>query len=377
MKNWLLDTQCTACGACMNICPVQAISMEVDPYGFSQIKIADNLCIECGKCKSICPVAKSIAQKEPRVYAAWSRDTDTRYHSTSGGIFSELARKVIAQGGVVYGAVYNNNNHLVHHEGVTSEAELKRLRQSKYVQSDIGYCFREIKEHLDENITVLFCGSPCQVAGLKAYLGKQYETLYMVDFICRGINSPKAYQKWIEMLEKKHHSKTSRIWFKNKEKGWNRFSTRVEFQNGEIYLKDRYHDLFMRGYLEKNFYIRPSCGQCQFKGLSRCADLTLADFWGIEKHLDADKGTSMVLVHTERGQKLFTSITQQITFVERTIAEALNGNAMLVQSVKISKFAPYFLTQIDRQSFDRVFVNASRKLTLLKWKRKLEQYFGK
>ena len=375
MEKWISDTQCTACGACMNICPVNAISMENDKSGFACIKISDTLCINCKKCESICPVSRAMERGGPKVYAAWSKDEQTRYHSTSGGVFSELARNVIAQAGVVFGAVYGKNQ-LVYHEGVTSEGELERLRQSKYVQSEIGYCFRDIKERLEEDMTVLFCGSPCQVAGLKSYLGKPYQKLYTVDFVCRGINSSKAYGKWVEMLENKYHSKAARIWFKNKEIGWNRFCTRVDFENGKIYREDRYHDLFMRGYLEKNFYIRPSCGQCQFKGLTRHSDLTLADFWGINKQFDANKGTSMVIVHTTKGQELLSAVREQIVCTERPLAEALNGNPMLLQSVKLSKCGPYFLEQLDHVPFDRAFAKASRKLACRKWKKRVKQRFS-
>lgn len=356
MDKWLDDNLCTACAACANICPKEAIKLNWDDNGFAVPEIDQELCIECGQCSRICPVKKSIDNNytpvatkydTPDVYAVWSKDKDTRYNSTSGGAFSEFARTIFVKGGCAVGAIYNDN-HLVEHAIVYDEEGLTKIRQSKYIQSDIGFVFKEVKSILATGRLTLFCGSPCQIAGLYAYLGKDYDNLITVDFICRGSNSPKAYRLWLNSLENQYESRVRRVWFKNKEEGWNKFSTRVDFENGRIYRKTRYEDLFMRSYLEKNLFIRPSCTNCQFKGIPREADLTLADFWKIDKALDEDLGTSMVVVNSAKGQSLFDEASERLHVHKRSYEEALKGNACLTTSVKTGKYSAQFFELLNQ-----------------------------
>lgn len=369
MNYWLKDDQCTGCAACANICPKKAITMRPDESGFIKPVIQQELCINCGCCEKACPVLHPVPPKgntdSPAIYAAWSLDGSTRYKSTSGGAFSELCKGIYARGGAVVGAAYDEDM-MIRHVVTTNVQELDLIRQSKYAQSEIGDVFRQIKKLLLEDREVLFCGCPCQVAGLFSYLGKPYEKLYTVDFICRGSNSPKAYRKWLDMLETKYHARATRVWFKNKECGWNRFSTRVDFENGKVYRKDRYHDLFMKGYLEKNLYIRPSCAQCPFKGLPRMADITLADFWRVDKKLDADMGTSMVVINNERGAQLLEACKDQLFLQERTLDEALKGNRMFDTSAWVSRYSGEFLRSLDTLRFDHAYYKMAFKLKRLK-----------
>ncbi|HOA80574.1 MAG TPA: Coenzyme F420 hydrogenase/dehydrogenase, beta subunit C-terminal domain [Defluviitaleaceae bacterium] len=253
---------CTGCNACYNICPQDCIHMAVDNTGFKYPKVNYDKCTRCRQCIRVCPILNKLLLDnkwtKPKIFAAWSLDKKIRLNSTSGGIFSELAKVVLLNGGLVVGARYNKQ-HLVEHDIIERIEDLKKLRQSKYVQSNIGYIFRKIEKELLNNRLVAFCGSPCQVAGLLKFLKKPYENLITFDFVCRGTNSPKAYLKYLEMLERKYKSKIKRIWFKNKTYGWNRFSTRVDFKNGKTYIKDRYTDLYIRGYIEENLYMRPCC----------------------------------------------------------------------------------------------------------------------
>lgn len=369
MNYWLKEDQCTGCAACANICPKKAIAMQPDESGFVKPVIQQSLCINCGSCEKACPVLHPLPPEgntdSPRLYAGWSLDGSTRYKSTSGGAFSELCKDIYARGGAVVGAAYDQDM-MIRHIVTTDVKDLERIRQSKYAQSDIGDVLRQIKKLLLEGREVLFCGCPCQVAGLFSYLGKPYEKLYTVDFICRGSNSPKAYRKWLDMLEDKYRSRAKRVWFKNKECGWNRFSTRVDFENGKVYRKDRYHDLFMKGYLEKNLYIRPSCAQCPFKGLPRMADITLADFWRVDKKLDADMGTSMVVVNNERGAKLLDACKDRLYLQERTLDEALKGNRMFDTSAWVSRYSKEFLRSLDTLRFDHAYYKMAFKLKRLK-----------
>ena len=357
MELWLEPRQCTGCGACDNVCPKKAITMKADACGFVHPAIDNATCINCGLCEKTCPVVHPVAKNNnpiPTIYAGWSKDGYTRYHSTSGGAFSELCKGVYARGGVVVGALYESDMTIAHHI-TTDLAGLDKIRQSKYAQSLTGDVFRDIKNLLKKGKEVLYCGAPCQVAGLLAYLKGAQPKLITVDFICRGSNSPKAYRKWLDELETKYKGKVTRVWFKNKECGWNRFSTRVDFDNGKVYRKDRYHDLFMKAYLEKNLYIRPCCGECLFKGLPRLADITLADFWSIDKSLDADLGTSMLIVSSEKGAQVLAEAKERLCLAERTYEEALKGNRMLDTSAWISRYSASFLQSLDHQPFSKAY----------------------
>ncbi len=360
----LSQKACTGCSACLNICSTQVVTMEADQEGFWYPAIDQNQCTGCGACEDVCPVihapqpnavAQAVPKAEtiPSIYAAWSLDQEIRYHSTSGGVFSELALSVLAEGGYVCGAIYDGH-HMVKHAIIDHAQDLAKLRQSKYVQSDMNSIYKEIGNLLKQGEKLLFCGSPCQCAGVFHYCekcGVNAENLYLVDFICRGSNSPKVYRKFLDELEAEQQSKVKKVWFKNKTYGWNRFSTKVEFENGEAYLEDRYHDAYIRGYIEENLFIRPSCAECQFKGFRRRSDLTLADFWGIQlkdDSQDSDGGTSMVIIHTEKGQALWDSVSSRVFSEAKTLEEAAMGNACLYNSALPGIHREQFMTDLDK-----------------------------
>lgn len=352
---------CTACNACFNVCPESCIEMVADSYGFWYPKVDYDKCTNCNLCIKICPYLNKpiITDKfsEPKIYAAWSLDEYIRYHSTSGGVFSELAKEVIRNGGLVVGAKYNDQ-HLVEHVMIENIAEIEKLRQSKYLQSNIGEIYKRVEEKLSLEKLVAFCGSPCQVGGLQKYLMRPYNNLITFDFVCLGTNSPKAYTKYLDMLEKKYNSKIERVWFKNKTFGWNRFSTRIDFENGKAYVKDRYNDLYMRGYLEENLYMRPCCFDCKYKIFPRIADITLADFWGVgstDPKLDADKGTSLVMVNSEKGEGFFNKIKNKIFYKNLNMEIALQGNRAIVKSAVRNPYSDEFLMMLDKYSFDVCF----------------------
>jgi len=352
---------CTGCNACFNVCPENCIEMIVDEIGFRYPKVNYDKCTNCKVCIKTCPSLNKplIAGnwREPKVFAAWSLNESIRLNSTSGGIFSELAKEIILDGGLVVGARYNEQ-HLVEHEMIESIDDIEKLRQSKYVQSDIGDIFTRIEVKLKEERLVAFCGSPCQVAGLLNYLKRPYDNLITFDFVCRGTNSPKAYTKYMEMLEKKYNSKIEKVWFKNKTYGWNRFSTRIDCKNGKTYIKDRYSDLYMRGYIEENLYMRPCCFDCKYKDFPRVADITLADFWGVaakDPKLDPDKGTSLIMVNSRKGLQLFNSISEKTFQKESTLEVALPGNVSIVKSAVKNSQSDQFLMMLDDYPFDVCF----------------------
>lgn len=363
----MMETEtCTGCGACLNICPTQALTMESDQEGFWYPVIEQGQCTGCAACTDVCPVihAQQLREKAmagdaskegeaPSIYAAWSLNREIRYHSTSGGIFSELALSVLKEGGYVCGAVYDDQ-HMVRHAIIDNAQDLAKLRQSKYVQSDMDSIYKELEGLLNHGEKVLFCGSPCQCAGVSRYCeerGIDDEKLYLVDFICRGSNSPKVYRKFLDELESERQSEVKKVWFKNKTYGWNRFSTKVEFENGEAYLEDRYHDAYIRGYIEENLFIRPSCAACHFKGFHRLSDLTLADFWGVQLKDDSqnsDGGTSMTIIHTEKGQTLWDSVASRVFSEAKSLEEAAMGNACLYNSALPGIHREQFMADLDK-----------------------------
>ncbi len=355
---------CTGCNACVNICPAQAVIMKADREGFWYPLIDQGKCEECGKCATVCPILRVALRKdicsgkdipEKRVspiYAAWSLNQEIRYHSTSGGIFSELALSVLANGGYICGAIYDDS-HMVKHTITNLKQDVAKLRQSKYVQSDMGNVYQGVEDLLIEEKTVLFCGTPCQCAGISCYCQEHnvdIKNLYLIDFICRGANSPKVYRRFLNEMEERYQSNVKQVWFKNKAYGWNRFSTKIEFENGSDYLQDRYHDVYIRGYIEENLFIRPSCAECRFKGFHRFSDLMLADFWGIrinDDSQDSDGGTSMVMVNTEKGKALWDTISPHVYKEEKSLEEAVSGNVCFYHSIQQGIYREEFMEALD------------------------------
>ena len=288
----------------------------------------------------------------PDTYAAWSKDSGIRFRSTSGGAFSEFAEAVLSDGGLVAGAVYNESN-LVEHVLVDSSEGIEKLRQSKYLSSSLGSVFKRIKEELERGSLVAFCGAPCQVAGLHSFLGKEYDGLFTMDFICRGMNSPKAFRAWLEESERQEGSRATRVWFKYKEGGWRTSPrrTRVDFEDGTYKVYEGDENLYMQGYLTTNLYMRPCCGSCRFKGFPRKSDVTFADFWGVVRELDDDKGTSMILINSIKGRKYLEKVKGRLELHKRSFDEVFAGNPMLFESATVPKEAHGFLADLDRLSF--------------------------
>lgn len=377
--------KCCGCNACGDICPKQAISFESDIEGFWYPKIDQSKCVDCGLCEKVCPILQSADKikrfESPKVFAAYTKDEAVRIDSTSGGIHSMLANTMYAKGAFVGGAVYNED-HTVSQIIDSNPERLPEIRSSKYLQSNSEGVYKAIREQLKNGKEVFFCGTPCQIHALYKYLGnKEVDNLITCDFICRGVNSPKVFLKYIEMLERQYGSRAKRIKFKAKKWGWHNFSLRVEFENGKEYCKDRWHDLFFIGYLQAGNFTRLSCYQCHFKGFPQKSDITLADFWGIEKidkTMDQDKGTSLVMVNSEKGLKLFESIKDSIECREFSIEEARQGNPAMDGSLKAAKpNRKEFFEALDKEKFENVakkyfppvpslFTKVKRRLGLIK-----------
>lgn len=361
MINITNKVDCCGCNACGDICGKHAISFVTDNEGFWYPQVNKELCVDCGLCDKVCPIQNKANQverySEPNVFAAYTKDEAIRLDSTSGGIHSMLAMKMYEKNAYVGGAVYNPD-HTCSQIVDNNPERLPEIRSSKYLQSNAEGVYKEICGLLKEGKNVFFCGCPCQIHALYNFLGKEYENLVTCDFICRGVNSPKVFLKYMEMLERQFGAKATEIKFKNKKWGWHNFSMRVNFENGKEYCKDRYHDLFFIGYLQAGNFTRPSCYECLFKGFPQKADITLADFWGIEKldkTMDQDMGTSLVMVNSDKGQTLFDSIKEQIVWQQFTIDDAKAGNPAMVTSLSCSKpNRAVFFKDLDKMPFEKV-----------------------
>lgn len=346
--------KCTGCGACINICPTNALEWKIDEKGFQQPAIILDKCIDCKKCDEVCPISNRKESNDykfgQKVYAAWSMEDEVRLNSTSGGIFTELATEIISSGGMIVGALYDEMFSVVYHAIETKEG-IKKLRQSKYVEASSVDEFQQIRQALDNGCKVLVVGTPCKIAGIKAFIGEDVENLYTCDFICRGSNSPKAYRSYLDELEKKYHSKIEKVWFKNKQDGWNRFGTKVEFSNGDVYFADRIADWYMRGYLKHNLFLRDSCTDCQFKNPNRQADITLADFWGIQipsEVTDIEKGISMVSINSTKGEVLWKQISNKVGFIESDKETAVAKNWCADNSVQHGIYRNFFFEELEK-----------------------------
>lgn len=359
-------TNCTGCSACQNACGLGAIELIADKEGFAYPHVDNEKCVRCGKCIKSCPSLQRTQKSQyfkPEVYAAWNVDSEIRVLSTSGGVFTALAEAVISRGGYVAGAFYDDGFRICH--GVISSMdEIPRLRQSKYAQSWMGSTFTTVRELLKGGKTVLFCGTPCQSAGLQQFLSKEYENLYCCDFICRGVISPKVYSKFLQDMQPTETVKLDTVHFKNKDYGWNRFSTKLVFCDGSVYQKDRNEDYYMRGYLRHNLYMRPSCHHCQYKTLPRISDISLGDFWGIgnyDRSLDNEKGTSVILVNSRKGQALLALAQNRLALHSRSIEEVIAGNSCLLNVAQPGKYRKFFFDKMDRYPFDKLMLLIDKK----------------
>lgn len=353
--------ECTGCSACVDICPKEAIKLEIDNEGFWYPKIDYDLCINCNKCEKTCSVLRieeleTINEMEPVCFGGYNSDDSIRFQSTSGGLFSALANKVFDEGGYVGGAVFDVD-FSVKHVVTNNREDLLKIRGSKYLQSFTQGIFIKLKAILDRGEKVLICGAPCQMASLRLFLGRNYDNLIICDYICRCTNSPKVFRKYIDSLERKHGSKVIFGQAKNKELGWRALSFKAEFENGKKYLKDGFHDSFTRGYMTTNCCSRLSCYECKFKQVPRISDITLGDFWGIEnidKSLDNNTGTSAVIINSQKGLEFFNSID---TIVGRKVKlnEILPGNGAILSSLTPPTIdRKSFFEDLDKLTFDKV-----------------------
>lgn len=370
---------CCGCHACASICPKQCIVMQEDEQGFLYPKVEQSTCIDCRLCEKVCPV---INQSEPRkalkVYAAKNTNEEIRLKSSSGGIFTPLAESIIDDRGVVFGAKFDENWNVVHSWTDTKDG-IADFRGSKYVQSTIGNTYTEAREFLKQGRKVLFSGTPCQIAGLKKFLRKEYDNLLTVDVVCHGVPSPLVWRKYLEEVRENIRAKReagkntvssslndlpviTAISFRDKTHGWKKFGFRLRYAASEAaensvsvpandsdstLLQPFPDNVFMNGFL-KNLYLRPSCYACASRSGKSGSDISIADFWGVQNYypeFDDDKGIGLVLVNTEKGRNAYEQVNADS--MESTYEQGLNHNPCLEHSVARTKHVGTFWTGFE------------------------------
>lgn len=383
------SADCVGCTACVNACPKHSITMQSDAAGFCYPVVDSKLCVECGLCRNVCPVKQPAASspKPIRAFGAVNRREEQRLDSSSGGVFSLLAEYILDQGGVVFGAAFSDDFKSVNHIAVQSGDDLDKLRGSKYLQSQIGNAYAETAAFLKQGRCVLFTGTPCQIGGLRAFLGRDYDQLYTQSIACHGVCSPMVWKQYAIFREKSAGAPLSGVSFRKKTPSWKCYSLEMTFENGTKYVRRATEDEYLRCFL-RDLTLRPSCFQCQFKGEQDKSDITLADFWGIGQvlpKLDDGKGTSLVLTRTEKGQYLLNACKVGMKVEAADYIEAIRENSAMVQSAKMPKKRSRFMEEIENQPVEIVLHRYGRKTgvdeatTRLRWyctkiKRVLRRY---
>lgn len=356
----LPTVRCTGCGACVQCCPKKALSLSENCEGFLYPEVDDGLCVNCGLCEKSCPVNSTGTGRENfserKAFACIANGERIREESSSGGMFTVLAEKIIKDGGIVFGAEFDED-FSVRLSWTDRAGELEKFRGSKYVQARTESSFSECKKFLEDGRKVLFAGTPCQIAGLKGFLKKEYENLYAVDFICHGVPSPALWQKYIKYREKKSASRTVKTAFRRKNDGWKLYSLSFTFANDSEYrrplTKDRYLQIFL-----KDNALRESCYDCPFRGDRHKSDLTVADFWGIEQICQDffdDRGTSLVIVQSGKGRRLLDACRAGFRSEQVDFRAAVKCNPAYFESPARNRKRTQFYRDFDRHGIDRLY----------------------
>lgn len=363
--------KCCGCSACQIVCPKRCIKMEPDIEGFLYPCVNMELCIECGLCEQVCPeLNESEAKKPLKTYAATNPDEEIRLKSSSGGMFSLLSERIILQDGVVFGACFDRD-FTVRHDYTETIDGLAAFRGSKYLQSMVKRQFLKTRQFLEEGRKVLFSGTPCQISGLKRYLRKDYDNLIAIDFICHGVPSPAVWKKYLAT----HHSNPGKVNFRDKRNGWKQYGVAIVSTDGSEEFTCCQENRYMQMFLS-DLNLRPSCYACPAKGGMSMSDITLGDFWGIEKinpDIDDDKGLSLVLIHTDKGDSLISGCGALL--FEQDYSDAVKHNPSIEKSVSQPVYRDLFMKICVKEGFDKAYAAVNDKTLVAKAKRRLWLYF--
>ena len=352
-----ITSNCCGCGACSNACPKGCIEMLLDGEGFLSPVVNDDICVHCGICKSICPNNQDNKRiNTPMVIGAFSKNDTIRYQSSSGGVFSILAEEVLNQGGVVCGVKFDSSKQIPRHVIIDRVDDLTKLRGSKYIQSEPGNIFFKVKKHLTVGRKVLFSGTPCQIAGMRSFLKRDYDNLLCVEVICHGVPSTELWKKHIQSVEKKEKKQVVNVLFRSKKYSWSDFGLKTEYSDLSHKFMFSFEDPFFRMF-NSNLCLRKSCYQCNFKGLNTKADISLGDFWNIDEidsKLDDGKGISIVLLCTDKGKEYFQSISDRLNVCIEDVDYdmACRLNKAIIYSMPESEKRNQFFKDMHDMSFD-------------------------
>lgn len=348
---------CVGCHACESVCKTEAIQLVMNKEGFLYPLLDETKCTQCKACLVVCPAENETCferMHEPDVYASWNTSNEIRQISSSGGVFSELGKKILANSGIVYGAAFDRDLTLQHQEA-NSEDELQPLRGSKYVQSNLAGMFAKVQMRLKQDQQVLFVGTPCQIAGLNSFLRHDYSNLMTCDVICHGVAPPGVLARYIDELEKTHLAAVTSFQFRAKPQGWRDFFFDIRFDNGDKILEPFTNNPYMKGFLA-DLYLRPSCHQCKYSRLPRVADITLGDFWGIwefRPEYESKKGISALLINSAKARNFLPGLDLVLHPAE--LDWVLKGNPSLVGAAKPHKRRSKFFTLFaDGPSFETI-----------------------
>ena len=353
---------CCGCNACGDICPKDAIIFKTDIEGIWYPNVNLDKCIDCHLCERVCPIVNSCGLNcanfnDPKTWVLQNKSAKERFNSTSGSLYPEIARYFLTHGGYVVGHIFNDDYTV---RGYISNKleDLDVLRNSKYLQSDMRGIYKQVKKLLDEGNRVLFSGCPCQVAAFKTYLKTDYPNLLTVDFTCMGIDSPKAFRKYINSLESKYKSKVVYFKSKSKETGWRDLTNKFIFANGKTYFGTCERDSnLIATFL--NILVRPSCYDCRFKGFPRIADITIGDFWRKQSKefddIDDDTGTSYYIANNKKGQSLFADIKDAFRYKNVNLELLFEGNPRMMTSLNPPAFnRDKFYQELETKDFSKL-----------------------
>lgn len=355
---------CTGCSACASACPAECVSLAADERGFLHPVLDQSKCIDCGLCKRVCPVLNEDSFKSPagsHFFSCKHRDDEVRRNSSSGGFFYELANTVISEGGVVCGARFSSDYKKVYHSLAFTFEEFQPMRVSKYVQSEMRDTYHRVRDVLKTGKKVLFTGTPCQVAGLKAFLMKDYDNLISVEVVCHGVPSQKVWDIYLTDLEKEHGANVSFVTFRDKSNSWHNSDFRVDFENGMSFIQPNKNNPYMKSFLN-DLNIRESCTRCRFKRFASGADITMGDFWGsteLGADYSDDIGISIISIHSERGQECFDTIRDRLCGIQSLDEQvAYTFNESYALSTTKNPNSDLFFEGIERENIHSV-INAT------------------
>ncbi len=351
----IAKSSCMGCSACLNVCSKNAIDMVYSEDGFLYPRINDILCTSCGACQKRCPVLNATQRQNlKKAYYGHATDRKTVAQSSSGGFFSVLAGKILEAGGVVFGAVYDKENHAIVYKH-SDEVDFDELRRSKYVESRVSNSFAKAKEYLEQGRMVMFVGMPCHITGLKLFLNKKYDNLLTCDFICGGAASPVNFKEHLQYLEKKYKSNVKRVNFRPKLYGWKEHAIKIEFENGKSYKNYAFLDTYFRGFVYEGVIKRESCIDCKFRN-NHAADIILADFWGY-KALginEENTGLSLLVTNSDKGERYLKEIPHEKMLIhEIPLQYAMYNFTPFSNPEKAKEKKRKFLTAYQKYGFEK------------------------